>query len=389
MAKFNLTKLFSSKKQQTAKMIDAKGSIYFSNQSGSSHKNYRNFAYNGFTENVIVHRAIGMIAKSASSVEVQLFVDNVLQPKTHQVLNLFNKPNSQTSRVQFIENIISYFLIAGNSYIYISKDENGNPSEMQTLRPDRMRLIPIDSGDDFLYRYTIDGATYDFPCINNTKCDIMHFKNFNPLDDWYGLSCLEAADLSIQQHNECLRWNKALLSNGARPTGALVVQKDGAYGGVLTDDQFDRLKSQINSTVAGHDNAGRIMILEGGLQWQEMSISPKDMDFTEMKNGAARDIALSIGVPPQMLGIKGDNTYSNFSEARIAFWEETVLPLLNNFYDNFSTWLSAHFNQNISLKIDPDTISALSSQRQILWDNLKSTTFITDAEKRSMLGFDK
>ena len=67
--------------------------------------------------------------------------------------------------------------------------------------------------------------------------------------------------------------------------------------------------------VAETDDGVVDVLLEGGLDWREMSINPKDMDFIESKNSAAREIALAFGVPPQLLGINGDSTYSNMQEA--------------------------------------------------------------------------
>ena len=283
---------------------------------------------------------------------------------------------------EFIEEVISYQLISGNSYIYAAEDENGIPTELQILRPDRVKIL--NNNDYLVYKYVINGLEYDFSDDKDGVCDILHLKNFHPLDDLYGLSSLAIAHNSIEQHNECLEWNKALLKNGARPSGAVVMN---ASNGTMSDDQFERIKSQINEQVTGGENAGKIMLLEGGLDWREMSMSPKDMDFIESKNGAARDIALALGVPPQLLGIKGDNTYNNMGEARMAFWEETIIPLLNNLCNKLSVWMSAQFMENIESQYDPDSISALSSQRQILWQNLNNTHFLTDEEKRVMLGF--
>ena len=81
------------------------------------------------------------------------------------------------------------------------------------------------------------------------------------------------------------------------------------------------------TTYQGAVNAGRPLLLEGGLDWKAMSLSPKDMDFLEAKHTAAREIALAFGVPPMLLGIPGDNTYSNYQEANRVFFRQTVLPL--------------------------------------------------------------
>ena len=101
-------------------------------------------------------------------------------------------------------------------------------------------------------------------------------------------------------HNSAAAWNRALLDNAARPSGALVFAADDSGG--LTTEQFERLKDELNQSYAGGANAGRPMVLEGGLTWQSMALSPAEMDFAELKASAARDIALAFGVPPMLLG---------------------------------------------------------------------------------------
>jgi HK97 family phage portal protein len=76
----------------------------------------------------------------------------------------------------------------------------------------------------------------------------------------------------------------------------------------LSEAQFGRLKSELEVTYSGSRNAGRPLLLEFGLDWKAMSLSPKDMDFLQAKHAAAREIALAFGVPPMLLGIPGDNT---------------------------------------------------------------------------------
>ena len=122
---------------------------------------------------------------------------------------------------------------------------------------------------------------------------------FNPLDDYYGLSPLEAAAVAVDTHNAAAKWNKALLDNAARPSGALVYA--GPEGAVMSDAQFERLKKELSDQYQGTANAGRPLLLEGGLDWKAMSLSPKDMDFMEAKHSAAREIALAFGVPPMLL----------------------------------------------------------------------------------------
>ena len=160
--------------------------------------------------------------------------------------------------------------------------------------------------------------------------DVIHVRSFNPLDDHYGMGCLGVAAPGIAIHNAAARWNKALLDNAARPSGALVY--DPGDGSALSADQFDRLKAEMEAGFAGTGNAGRPMLLEGGLKWQALSLSPADMDFVGLKATAAREIALAFGVPPMLLGLPGDATYANYREANRALWRLTVLPLADTLW---------------------------------------------------------
>ena len=129
------------------------------------------------------------------------------------------------------------------------------------------------------------------------------------------------------------------------------------------------------------------MLLEGGLDWKQLSLSPKDMDFVEAKNGAAREIALALGVPPMLLGIPGDNTYSNYQEASRSFWRQTVLPLVTRTAKAMSAWLSPAWGGGLELRPDLDQVEALSGERDQLWRRLERATFLTPDEKRAAAGY--
>ncbi|MFM5949398.1 MAG: phage portal protein, partial [Novosphingobium sp.] len=140
-----------------------------------------------------------------------------------------------------------------------------------------------------------------------------------------------------------------------------------------------------NSAFAGMANAGRPMLLEGGLKWQSMSLSPADMDFAELKAAAARDVALAFGVPPMLLGLPGDATYANYREANRALWRLTLLPLANKLLSALSEGLETWFPGQ-QLGIDLDRIPALAEDRERLWAQVGAAAFLSDAEKRAMLG---
>jgi HK97 family phage portal protein len=156
---------------------------------------------------------------------------------------------------------------------------------------------------------------------------------------------------------------------------------------VLGDQQFERLKRELDAQYQGAANAGRPLVLEGGLDWKPMSLSPHDMDFMEAKHAAAREIALAFGVPPMLLAIPGDNTYSNYQEANRVLWRQTVLPLAGRIGQALTQWLAPAYGESLSLAVDTDRIEALSPDRAALWDRVTKAPFLTVNEKRAAVGY--
>jgi HK97 family phage portal protein len=164
-----------------------------------------------------------------------------------------------------------------------------------------------------------------------------------------------------------------------------LVYEPGEAGATLSAEQFDRLRAEVDAHFAGPANAGRPLLLEGGLKWQSLSLSPTDMDFINLKAATAREIALAFGVPPVLLGLPGDATYNNYREANRALWRMTILPLANKILDAIAEGMQTDF-PGLEFTIDLDGISALAEDREKLWAQVSAATFLTNEEKRMMLG---
>ncbi|MFQ5985301.1 MAG: phage portal protein [Alphaproteobacteria bacterium] len=354
-------------------------------------RRYDAFAEEGFRKNVVAYRAITEVAQGAASVPWLLFRGRGAEREgldDHPLLRLLVRPNPLQGGAEMFEALYAYKLIAGNSYVEAVGPDGKPPREFYTLRPDRMKVVPGPNGLPTVYEYGVGGRTRRWAVDPVTgRSPILHIKAFNPLDDWYGMSAIEAAAFAIDQHNAAGAWNQALLQNGARPSGAFVYRPPDAAG-ALTDRQYERLKLDIEAHYTGPRNAGRPLVLEGGLDWREMSLTPKDMDFINAKHTSARDVALAFGVPPQLLGIPGDNTYSNYREARLALWEETILPLIDHVRKELNVWLVPMFDERLELTFDADAISALSLRRERVWERVRKADFLTINEKREAVGYE-
>ena len=269
-------------------------------------------------------------------------------------------------------------MLTGDGYLE-AVGEGGLPVELHVLRSDRMSVVPGGDGWPAGFEYTVGGRKVRF--ASEAVC---HVRAFHPQDDHHGLSPMHAAAAAVDVHNSASRWSKALLDNAARPSGAIVHRAEG--GALMTQEQFERLQGELEANHQGARNAGRPMLLEGGLDWKPMGFSPTDMEFRDVKAAAAREIATAFGVPPMMLGIPGDATYANYAEANRAFYRLTVLPLAQRTLSRASAFLSELSGEAVELRVDLDQVPALSAEREAQWRRVSEAAFLTDAEKRSLLG---
>jgi HK97 family phage portal protein len=353
-------------------------------------RDYAALAREGYAKNAIVHRAVRLIAESIGGLSFVL-TEGAAELTAHPLLDLLARPNPRQDGATLFETVSAHLLLAGNAYVEavgvgndLAGDGGSQVRELYALRPDRMKVVPGPDGWPQGYEYTVAGQTVRFE-QNSPLPPILHLTFFNPVDDYYGLSPLEAAAVAVDTHNAAAKWNKALLDKAARPSGALVYA--GPDGLIVADQQYERLRKELDAQFQGASNAGRPMVLEGGLDWKPMSLTPKDMDFMEAKHSAAREIALAFGVPPMLLAIPGDNTYSNYQEASRVFWRKTVLPLGGRIAAALAQWLSPAFGAGLTLTVDADRIEALASDRSALWERVSKAAFLTVNEKRAAVGY--
>ncbi|WP_120500955.1 phage portal protein [Roseovarius sp. EL26] len=338
----------------------------------------------GFAGNPIGFRCVKLLAEAAASLPLVL-QDDTARYSSHPVLDLVKRPNMAQGRAELFEALYGQLLLSGNAYLEaVGGGEGQSPLELHVLRSDRMSVVPGADGWPVAYEYAVGGRKHRFEAQDG-PATICHLKNFHPQDDHYGLSPLQAAAQALDVHNSASRWSKALLDNAARPSGAIVYK--GAEGqGSLSNDQYDRLVSEMETHHQGARNAGRPMLLEGGLDWKPMGFSPSDMEFQKTKESAAREIALAFGLPPMLLGIPGDATYANYQEANRAFYRLTVLPLATRVVAGVSEWLKGFTEEAVELRPDLDQVPALAVERDAQWERVTDADFLTAAEKREMLG---
>lgn len=338
----------------------------------------------GFLNNPVGFRCVKIIAEAAAAIPV-VVQDAERRYDVHPVLTLMAVPNPTQGGAALLESFYGNLLLTGDGYLEAAgADASGGPHELYVLRSDRMKVIQGTDGWPIAYEYSVGSKKHSFD-MRQDRPSILHVKSFHPHDDHYGLSPMQAAASAMDVHNSASAWSKALLDNAARPSGAIVYRGSDGQGS-LAADQYTRLVDELESNHQGARNAGRPMLLEGGLDWKPMGFSPSDMEFHRTKEAAARDVALAFGVPPMLLGLPGDNTYANYQEAHRAFYRLTVLPLVAKTLAAISGWLPKFYGESFAVKPDLDNVAALATERETMWRRIGEANFLTDGEKRQMLG---
>ncbi|KEQ50202.1 phage portal protein [Sphingobium chlorophenolicum] len=333
----------------------------------------------GVVGNPVAQRALRLVAEGAGG--TALVVGGVGEDDRRRVKALVMRCSSGQS---LVETLASHLLLHGNAYVQVMVGADGVPVELYALRPERVSVEADARGWPAAYLYRVgESVTRLSPEDGSGRTGIVHLKALHPLDDHYGLGCVGAAAGAVAIHNAATVWNKALLDNAARPSGAMVY--DPGDGSVMAPDQYERVKREMEIAFSGAANAGRPMLLEGGLDWKAMSLTPAEMDFVGLKAAAAREIALAFGVPPMLMGLPGDNSYANYREANRALWRQTILPLMAKICGGLAQGLQGWWPE-LCLNVDLDAVPSLFEERSALWERVGAADFLSAEEKRAVLG---
>ena len=338
-------------------------------------RNFEQLSKEGYEANVTVYACVNEYAKAIAGLSWLLYQGHK-ELEEHPLLTLLARPNPMQGGGRFFEMFTGYLMLSGNAYMERVGPSSGPPKELYALRPDRMTVVPHTVELIAGYEYRAGGSPVRLPATF-----VMHEKLFAPTDDWYGLSPIVAASRVVDTDNEAVKWNFSLLKNLARPSGALVAQ------GTLNDPQFKRLKTELTEEHIGSSTAGLPLLLEGGLDWKAMGLSPVDMDWIESRKMSKQDIAMAYGMPGEIIGLR-EATYENRREARRAFYLQRAIPLADVLRDDLNNWLTPLFGDRLKLDYDRDAIEALQEDREKVWARIQKSDWLTVNEKREATGYD-
>lgn len=234
------------------------------------------------------------------------------------------KPNSEMTRVQFLEALILNMGLRGNGYAHVVRGADGRARELWPLRSDHVQITRNDDGT-LTYQWS-PGASFapgaqDSSVRHFTPEQILH----SPLmsrDGVLGLSPITQARESIGLAYTAQSYGARLFQNDSRPGGVLKHPKE------LGEEARTRLQDSWRLAHEGTAHAHRVAVLEEGMEWQQVGISPEDSQFLETRKYQRTEIAGLYRVPPHMIGDLDHATFSNIEHQSIDYVKFTLLPWL-------------------------------------------------------------
>lgn len=355
-------------------------------------RDYEQLAREGYLWNVTVFACTRFIADCVAGINWSVYKDKTKKKKleNHKLLDLLSRPNPYQVWDDFIVTDISYEMLIGNSYIEAltadsdSKEKpiKGEPKQLWTLRPDRMKIVP---GTNELVNHYLYGNQGNQVRIDKSR--ILHRKGFHPLDDFYGMGSVAGGAASIDTDNAALKWNAHLLMNSARPSGIIFLK------GEADEAKFEKLQKTIQEKYTGPENAGRplMFLSEDGGDFKQTSLTPAELDFTNSKQMTGKEICRAFKMPPELMGFT-DPTFNNRKEAKKSLYEETILPKMDKLRDWLNVWLCPMFKDATYLDYDKNDIEALSEDKDKVHARVREDVragLITINEARKETGRDE
>jgi HK97 family phage portal protein len=265
-----------------------------------------------------IYVAVSRIAEAAALVPLRVMRlegEKRVQVERHPLELLLDNPNPTMSRFELFEATLGYLELTGNAYWFLAGDALGRPAQIWPLRPERMSIVPHPSNYVAGYIYEVDGLRIPLEPI-----EVIHFKRWHPANDYYGLSAIEAARLTIDTDRAMARWNKNTFGQDNGVPAGIVNIKD-----FVSESDYERIKREWRNSYGGGQR--KTAFLRGGtVEWQEIGLSHTELDFLKGRLAHRDEILNIFGIP---VGLLSENaTEANAKVAERLFIERTLWPKL-------------------------------------------------------------
>ena len=232
---------------------------------------------------------------------------------------LHDEPNPEMTSFVFRETLMTHLLLWGNAYAQIIRNGKGEILALYPLMPNRMQVDRNDKGQ-LVYTYSRskdDANAKDCSPVVLRPDDVLHIPGLG-FDGLVGYSPIAMAKNAIGMAIACEEFGAKFFANGASPSGVL------EHPGILKDP--DKVRNSWNAAYGGSSNAHKVAVLEEGMKYTPISISPNEAQFLETRKFQINEIARIFRVPPHMVGDLDKSSFSNIEQQSLEFVKYTLDP---------------------------------------------------------------
>jgi HK97 family phage portal protein len=272
-----------------------------------------------------------LVSEAISSLPAQVYEQTpdgktkALKHPYYRMLTL--APNPLMTMVQWRQTTTLHLMLYGNAYS-IPEIVEGEIAALWPVPPERVRVAMQPDG---YYRYFVNDSSGK-PWKEFAPLELMHFRLFS-LDGIMGLSPIEYHRATFDIENVARSYALNLLLSGGRPQGVL------EYAGNLGKEQIKDIRAAWKQVHGGPQNAGNIVVLEGGTRYQTLGIPPEQMEFIAQQKFSVEQIARIYGVPPHLVGAMDKPTYASVDQQALEFVQYTLQPIVTSIERTIQTVL--------------------------------------------------
>jgi len=323
-----------------------------------------------YDQSTAVSIPVNYIAEAFASIEPVIKRNGKIETD-HPVLDLLRSPSPFFTQELFFETLGKHYLITTNAYIIALGGVNRPPIELQPISPSN--TSDVEGSQGFVNSFIISGNTLPGSYLLERKGrqvrylagglkELKQIRGFSTRHNSLlrGQSPLVSASQEVWQHIMGNTHNVSLLEKGGTMSLVFHYEED------LNNDDFEEVKDRVNSQYGGFTKTGTIGVTAGGkLEIKELGTNNKDMDFAKLQGMAKEAVALQYKVPLPLVTVQA-STFNNYLQAKLALFDDAVLPLADRIYAGLTDLLMPRFGEDpakVQITYDLDTITALASRR--------------------------
>jgi len=336
-------------RKQTGKVLNL-SSLNYPGQPVYTDLTVRKATREGYKLSLYVYRAVRTIVQAASGIPWIVLDKNGEIIENHPFEFLMKHPNPEISGQDLMEFTIAHLKLVGNA-LWQPLIVGGQIKELYIVMPDLVQPITAEVKGQWLKGYRVSdpsGGQYDVPPET-----FIHFMQFDPGNPYWGMGDLLAAARTVDTDNEAQDTQKVSMQNRGIPSGVFEHEE------TLTQEQFEEQNRRVQEIFLEKTKRRAPWVLGAGAKWQQMSMTPVEMDYVLSRLRNLRDIAGAFGISPIFLGDLEQSSYNNMVEARKSLYQECVIPLFDDIKSTLNLKIAPLYGEDIHITYDLSNVAAL------------------------------